>query len=288
MEPKPKPSLEPGPGALLREAREERGLSIEAVAHELRLSPRLISALEQDAYDRLPGPTYVRGYLRNYAQFLRLPPQRLIDAYNNRPEAAQRTDMTAPVPVRQATSGDAMMRFGSLIVAAIVLGLAVLWWHGDERPASPARPAPRVPASQGTADAPPVAAQPAPPPPTPSAAAPAVSPAEKPAAPAVNSAAANTEASAAIPPIDPDAPRARLVLHVHQESWADVRDAQQRRLLYETIPAGRVVTVEGIAPLSIFLGNVAGVTVEFNGQPYDALRHKRGEVARFTLGGPRG
>ena len=93
----------------------------------------------------------------------------------------------------------------------------------------------------------------------------------------------------AIPPSPaPNVPMSHLVLYVHEDSWADVRDAQQRRLLYETIPAGRVVSVDGVAPLSVFLGNVDGVTVEFNGQPYDALRHKRGQVARFTLGQPSG
>jgi cytoskeleton protein RodZ len=90
-------------------------------------------------------------------------------------------------------------------------------------------------------------------------------------------------------PADPNAPRARLVLRVEEDTWADVRDADDRRLLYQTIAAGRVVSVEGVAPLNVFLGNVDGVRVEFNGQSYDARAHKRGHVARFTLGaaGPR-
>ena len=115
---------------------------------------------------------------------------------------------------------------------------------------------------------------------------------EKPPAPAREESAAASEptaaASAAPPETTPNAPTSQLVLYVHEDSWADVRDAQQRRLLYETIPAGRVVSVNGVAPLSVFLGNVEGVTVEFNGKPYDALRHKRGQVARFTLGLPPG
>lgn len=74
------------------------------------------------------------------------------------------------------------------------------------------------------------------------------------------------------------------MLYVHDDSWADVRDARQQRLIYETIAAGRVVTLEGVAPLQVFLGNVDGVRVEFQGRPYDAARHKRGQIARFTLG----
>jgi cytoskeleton protein RodZ len=68
------------------------------------------------------------------------------------------------------------------------------------------------------------------------------------------------------------------------DSWADVRDANGNRLLYETIPAGRTVAIEGAAPLSVFLGNAEGVRVEFNGTVFDVTRHRRGDFARFTLG----
>ena len=73
-------------------------------------------------------------------------------------------------------------------------------------------------------------------------------------------------------------------MQAQSESWADVRDGHGNRLLYETISAGRTVAIEGVTPISVFLGNVNGVHVQFNGQPYDVSRHKRGEVARFTLG----
>ena len=75
------------------------------------------------------------------------------------------------------------------------------------------------------------------------------------------------------------------MLHATQESWADIRDAYDNKLLYENIPAGRRVTIEGVAPFSVFLGNADGVQVEFNGKNFDVSRYKRGQVARFTLGG---
>jgi cytoskeleton protein RodZ len=301
-------------GPKLRQAREGRGLSVNDAAQALRLSPRIVSALEEDAYERLPGPTYVRGYLRNYAQFLGLSPQPLVDAYNNSPQAAQRTDMTSPAPVRQITSSDILVRLGTVAVAVIVFGLAALWWSGHEaanlnrfvptrtapQPAASDASAPEQPEPSAAVKAPEQA--PAPPTQEPSESVkPAVTPAEAPEAPtaaptaaAAPQAAPDAEDTPAAtsatdtPPPDANEPLARLVLYVHDDSWADVRDAQQRRLLYETIPAGRVVTVEGAAPLSVFLGNVEGVTVEFNGKVYDAMRYKRGQVARFTLGSPQG
>jgi cytoskeleton protein RodZ len=74
------------------------------------------------------------------------------------------------------------------------------------------------------------------------------------------------------------------VLTADQDSWADIRDARQMKLLYETVPAGRTVTLEGVAPLSVFLGNAAGVRLDYNGRAVDVARHKRGMMARFTLG----
>ena len=79
-------------------------------------------------------------------------------------------------------------------------------------------------------------------------------------------------------------PRSRLVLHAEQESWADVRDARDNKLLYENIPAGRSVSIEGVPPFRVFLGNADGVRVEYNGKNFDFGRYKRGQVARFTLG----
>ncbi|MDO8595162.1 MAG: DUF4115 domain-containing protein, partial [Sulfuricaulis sp.] len=79
-------------------------------------------------------------------------------------------------------------------------------------------------------------------------------------------------------------PRSRMVLRAIHESWVDVRDARDNKLLYENVPAGRSIAIEGVAPFSVFLGNAEGVRVEFNGQNFDISRYKRGQVARFTLG----
>ena len=78
--------------------------------------------------------------------------------------------------------------------------------------------------------------------------------------------------------------RSRMVLRAVQESWVDVRDARDNKLLYENVPAGRSIAIEGIAQFSVFLGNAEAVRVEFNGQNFDISRYKRGQIARFTLG----
>ncbi len=61
-----------GVGQRLSAAREKWGLSVQEAAQCLNLSAATITALEQDAYERLPGKTFAMGYLRAYAKLLKL------------------------------------------------------------------------------------------------------------------------------------------------------------------------------------------------------------------------
>ncbi|MBE9516526.1 MAG: DUF4115 domain-containing protein [Proteobacteria bacterium] len=75
----------------------------------------------------------------------------------------------------------------------------------------------------------------------------------------------------------------QLVLYVEKDSWADVRDVSNKKLVYETIPGGRVVTLEGQPPFKVFIGNAKAVKLFYNGQEFDISPYYRGLVARFTL-----
>ncbi|MEO9256206.1 MAG: helix-turn-helix transcriptional regulator [Tepidiformaceae bacterium] len=59
-------------GITLRNARIQRGLTIDQVAQDTRISPRFLEALEAESFDDLPAPVYVRGFLRSYANYLHL------------------------------------------------------------------------------------------------------------------------------------------------------------------------------------------------------------------------
>src|SRR5258705_4986144 len=77
-------------GAMMRVARESAGMSIDVVAQHLKLAPRQVKALEDGDYTRLPGRTFVRGFVRNYARLVKLDPQRVLRALPGR--------ATAPAP----------------------------------------------------------------------------------------------------------------------------------------------------------------------------------------------
>ncbi len=75
-----------------------------------------------------------------------------------------------------------------------------------------------------------------------------------------------------------------LVIRTSQESWVDVRDAEDRKLVYDMVPAGRTIRAEGKTPIKVFVGNAPGVQLEWNGAPYDFTRYQRGNTARFAVG----
>lgn len=70
-------------GHILREARENKGLTLEQVQEETRINSRFLNALELGDYGALPTAVHVRGFLRNYARFLGLDPQPLLDRYQS-------------------------------------------------------------------------------------------------------------------------------------------------------------------------------------------------------------
>ena len=68
-------------GHILREARETKGLTLNEVQEQTRINQRYLEALEMGDYDKLPTPVHVRGFLRNYARFLGLDPDPLLERY---------------------------------------------------------------------------------------------------------------------------------------------------------------------------------------------------------------
>ncbi len=98
-------------GHILREARETKGLTVKDVQQEIRINIAYIEALEQGDYGALPTPVHARGFLRNYARFLGLDPQPLLDRYEQQlghnappPAVLDSSEKTRPktiIPARQ-------------------------------------------------------------------------------------------------------------------------------------------------------------------------------------------
>ena len=125
------PFVERGPGARLRDAREAANTTVDKVAASLLLDSDTIRALEADAFDRLPAPTFVRGYLRGYARIVGLPAGPILDLYDRRgfepPPLAMGVSESS-----QAHTSDTAVRLVTYAVAAVLVVLVALWWHSQE------------------------------------------------------------------------------------------------------------------------------------------------------------
>ena len=298
------------PGQLLKQKREEKSLSVDEVAQSLNLTSRVINAIEADDYDSLPGVTYARGYLRNYAQLLNISADPLVELFNNHVIAEEKKNevpVDTPVASKESKSSDKGVMLGTILVAVVILGLAVTWWQGKDSEQSrknqidtaqnktssvnndtiAATNTTNVTGDVGTTikDSDTHAVQND----IPASGKTAQQNSQK---TVVNTNALTNDTATGSKPIDAnkssvastlDKAQSKIVIHAKQSSWADIRDAKNNKLLYETVSAGRVVTIKGIGPFNIFLGNAAGIDLKFNGKKYDLEQHRNGLVARFKL-----
>ena len=117
-------------GSSLRTAREGRGLSLDDAAEATKIRPAYLAAIEDEAFERLPGPTYARGFLRAYAEFLGVDAQPLIDEFSERfATAPWELDEDVMFPRRRGPRAEARAsRASGMIVVAIagIVAVAVL------------------------------------------------------------------------------------------------------------------------------------------------------------------
>ena len=115
-------------GAALREERERQGLSLEDLEKRTKIRTRYLRALENEDWDILPGPTYVKGFMRAYADALGLDAEELVDDYREEFEPAQpRGGVPEAVLAEHRGSGRVRPRVRrAWLIGALVAGLVAL------------------------------------------------------------------------------------------------------------------------------------------------------------------
>jgi cytoskeletal protein RodZ len=112
-------------GPALRRARQERGISLDDVARDTRLSKRYLLALEDESIQELPGGPYNRAYVRTYAGYLGLDPDTLVRDYALEEEAQTKAGRLGVLPDVLATMRQAAERTRSQ-PATVRSGLATV------------------------------------------------------------------------------------------------------------------------------------------------------------------
>ncbi|AAY94184.1 helix-turn-helix domain-containing protein [Pseudomonas protegens] len=119
------------PGETLRQARESNGWSLAEVAHKLNLTVSSLSNLEAGAFDKLPGHTFARGYIRAYAKLLGMDQAVLVqefDQYTGTDSQGSSVHALGRIeePVRVSHT---ILRIVSLLLLVAVVGGGFIWWQ---------------------------------------------------------------------------------------------------------------------------------------------------------------
>src|SRR5215210_8095997 len=91
-------------GATLREARMRARIDISEIEAETKIRAKYLRALENEEWGLLPGPAYVRSFLRTYAEALDLDAKLLLEEYKLRHERPSDHDLMPIAPPRRAAS----------------------------------------------------------------------------------------------------------------------------------------------------------------------------------------
>jgi hypothetical protein len=125
-------------GSLLRETRIRNKIDITAVEDATKIRAKYLRALENEEWSLLPGPTYVKTFLRTYAQFLGLDPHLLVEEYSARFEEPEELEVAAftpkrRLPERTSRMGPPRRGIGVALLLVGFLGfLLVLGLTGDD------------------------------------------------------------------------------------------------------------------------------------------------------------
>lgn len=124
-------AIQQNPGDVLRQARENRNWSQAEVARKLNLTVTSLNNLETGAFDKLPGHTFARGYIRAYAKLMEMDQAPLVEAFDQITGThAKGSEVHAlgriEEPVRLSHN---ILRVVSLLLLVAVVGGGFFWWQ---------------------------------------------------------------------------------------------------------------------------------------------------------------
>lgn len=318
-----KPAM--GPGERLQAARISVGMTLDDVANKMHLSTEILNSLEENNFDDITAPIFVKGYLRAYARLVSVNEAEIIQQYTQ-----YYTDGDPPISsirntMPEINADDARVKWTTYTVILVLITLLFMWWWNryqqptetvslesealsssgvlklpqqdrvtssditslpaantlinesidkEESLNEPVQEAltlsldtePQSEASDQAVEAMPPSTQ-------------------HESDTIVNESARvnnvkNEALAAPIPETDKD-----LTIIVNADTWADIRDANNNKLVYDLLRAGDIINVEGNKPYRAFFGNGYGVNLKFKGKELDLSKNiQSNNTARIKIG----
>lgn len=311
-------------GEMLRLAREAQGLSLDALAMVLKVTPAKLAALEEGRLDQLPDASFARALAQTVCRHLKvdaaqvlaaLPAARPAPLGSNKPPLNQPFKETRLAPHMFDRDGgmdlSALFSLKWLAPLTLLLAAAAVYllpesvalpgWMQHAGALSGADAASAASSVDAAASEPEAAvgvalgeasvAQAASEPlfgasgalgiPDPAALAASAVPSQPvtllPVTPVQSS--SSPIAAASVPDPDPGA----VVLRATEDAWMEVIDGTGTKRLSRLVKAGETLSMGGVSPWNVRIGNVSGVQVTLRGQPVDLAPYNRNNIARLEL-----
>jgi cytoskeleton protein RodZ len=295
------------PGQMLRQAREEQGLTQQQIADKLYLRIKNIVAIEEDVLDENTSVTFIKGYVRLYAKHVGLAEPDILAAferYHSAPKQPAKLQSFSRRVAKQAHDDRWMMV--TYIIGLVLIAAVVLWWYQQEtNPVEDeVQSQIQVPTSNTSQSSPQATLRVEKVPTT--QAATVEDSSNTPDSPAsdtqndanidgvndtlTDTASDTVDVLAGTSTTDEDesqsdsqAAPVELVFTFADECWMNLQDATGEAIAYGVKKAGRVMPVSGIPPFDVTLGAPQVVSITIDGEAVDMSGFTGGQIARFTL-----
>ena len=273
------------PGNMLREARLALSLSQQHIASRLNLKLSLVNAIEEDQLDPKMPVTFYRGYLVNYAKLVSVDAEDVLASYEALGVASiQRSEMLSFSKETSKQAEHSRVMWISYLIAAIFIGLTILWWtqQSDQQTEATNNPLNRkiVDSSQSSnkvADIDevelnnnlPVTLS-------------------KDASSATKNQDDNllltqqNEAKVQQPVVKVNL-LSKAVFTFKGDCWVNIYDGTNKRIAWGVKKSGYVMTIEGQAPFQVTVGKPELTSIIFNGETIDLSNYNNGNIAKFEL-----
>lgn len=244
-------------GTWLRQQREMREITLREISDASKISLRYLEAFEQDRYDVLPSQIFSRGFLRQYARYVGLDGDEVLNRYLAAQQELEPEEEEQPSKKSSETHWLTIVLVVLLFAIAATVVALVGFNYERGRNAAPAEEAP-APASRPADSAGPEAGP------------------ERPGAGEPNNSLESEGGGETSGEAAPSGAPLNVTLNVVERCWARIEvDGQQES--QGELAAGQQVALSAERYVVLNLGNAGGVEVEVNGRPYD-LGGRPGQV----------
>lgn len=273
------------PGQILQIAREDCRLSVEEVAQKLFLTNSCVRLLEADKYEKLPEVTFIKGYIRSYANLLGIPSDPLVNRFNQLYLGGNDQGQNAVSPVNlkpQANWGDAKVRWSTYGLSVVLMGLVVIYWLqmeykgfmgvgiGEVHVQSADGSVVVEDLNDPESSLPPIRLS-------------SLRLAKKSAETDLPTQEQAQDYPPQLPEYEPVMLDGGIVMYFSGECWVSVKDQTDNVIHASLKRAGETLDISGNGPFKVLLGNAPVVELKFNGQAIDLKPFTRRQTQTAVL-----